>query len=326
MSQEDASICAEAMVWSDLRGVPRHGLTGRLPQLVDRIRAGGVNTTPRWDVVRQSPGTAMLDADGGWGQVAGTRGMLLAVAGAKKQGIGMAVVRDADITAALGWYAHVAIREHMIGLAINNTTPLLAPWGSDAKILGSQPFAIGTPSARHHPILFDSTLASMSNGAIEAAHQRGEALPPGVALDAHGKPTVDPIEALAGQVLPMGGYRGYGLALMWEVLTGVLGGGRMTPNVGGAAPLDKAPGISLFCLAIDPAASMPYEAFVSRVDDLIDQMHAASPAPGVDRVRVPGELGYEAARVHELEGVPVDEEHAARLRVLGDEYGVSCPV
>jgi LDH2 family malate/lactate/ureidoglycolate dehydrogenase len=323
MPGEDASTCADAMLWSDLRGAPTQGVTGRLPAAVARFRAGGANVAPRWRVISETRAFTLFDADGGWGQVAGARGMRSAVAKAHQSGISVTVVRNSDTTAAMGWYPTVAVRERMIGFAINNTIPLMAPPGGVGKVIGNQAFAISCPAGRHEPILFDSAVAAMSNSGINALRDRGEMLPPGVALNARGEPTLDPAEALAGIMLPMGGHRGFGIALMWEVLTGVLAGARMAPDVGGPADLAKPMGLSLFLMAIDPTVAMPYAQFTERVDTLIDQVHASPPAAGVDRVRVPGERGNALAAEYARDGVPVTAERAAKLRALGAELGIS---
>ncbi|MGH9246531.1 MAG: Ldh family oxidoreductase [Acidimicrobiales bacterium] len=322
MPDDDAAVSADAMVWSDLRGAHAHGVTGRLPKAVDQLTSGAKNPTPRCAIVRETVTTTVFDADGGWGQAAGTSGMRVAIAKAGKAGVGVTMVRNASTTAALGWYATLAVKERMIGLVINNTLPILAPWGGTTKLLGNQPFAIGAPADRHPPLLFDSALAALSWNAIHALQERGESLPPGMALTAGGDPTVDPDEAIAGLIFPAGGHRGYGLALMWEVLTGVLARGLMAPDVGKDASTGRPMGVSMFCLAIDPTVAMPYETFTARVDALVDQIHACPPQPGVDRVRVPGERGHELAAIHAREGVPVPPERAARLREVGERFGV----
>lgn len=313
-------MTADAMVWSEQRGAPARGVTGRLPQAVARLRSGAANPTPSWKIVQQRANVTVLDAEGGWGQVAGTRAMQVAVANAREDGCAVNIVRNVDITAALGWYAHVAIDAKMIGLAINNSLPLMAPWGGTERMLGNQAFAMGAPAGRHFPILFDSALSVLSLGLIRTAQRRGESLPPDVALDRHGQPTVDPAEALAGAILPVGGHKGYGLALLWEVLTGVLAGERMAPDVGGD-PM----GVSMFCLAVDPTAAIPYEDFVARVDALIDHLHASPTSPDAERVRVPGERGYEIAARYEREGVPVPAEARRQLLALADELGIAAP-
>jgi LDH2 family malate/lactate/ureidoglycolate dehydrogenase len=319
MPDEDAGICADAMVWSDLRGRPAHGVAARLPQVLGRLREG-TNPAPRWSIVQESAGIAVLDADGGWGQVAGSRAMRIAIARARETGIGATVVRRADIAAALGRYPAIAIEHRMIGLAINNTWPVMPVWGSRAGLLGNQAFAIGAPAGRHSPILFDSAVSAMSKRQVEAVRDSGEQLPPGVALDRDGAATVDPVAALDGVLLPMAGHRGSGLALMWEVLTGVLAGARMAPDVGGT-PL----GISMFCLAIDPAALMPYDDFVARIDRLIDAALASPPASDVDQVRVPGQRGYQLAAEYERDGVSITPEQDSTLRGLGQEHGMPWP-
>lgn len=313
---EDADIAAEAMAWSDLRGSPTHGVTWRLPQFVERIRHGAVNPAPRWTQTR-----AVLDADRGWGQIAGTRAMRSAIAAARESGIGMMLVRDADVTSSMGWYANVAVQDGFVGLAINNTMPLMAPWGGTTKLLGNQAFAIGAPAGRHESLLFDSAVTAMSNSGVNVAARRGSQLPPGVALDGRGEPTTDPAEALAGIMLPMGGHRGFGLALMWEVLTGVLSGGRMAPGVGGPAQSGEPMGVSMCCVAIDPSAVMPPEDFAGRVDSLIGLMHS-SPASGTEPVRVPGERGGAMAAIHSRDGVEIPADRIDGLRALGNEFGV----
>jgi LDH2 family malate/lactate/ureidoglycolate dehydrogenase len=249
--------------------------------------------------------------------------MRLAVEKARANGAAVSIVRNSDVTAAMGWYPMVAVTEGMIGLAINNTVPLMPPFGGTGKVLGNQAFAIGAPAGRHPPILFDSALAAMSNHAIHEVRERGGALPPDVALDAAGEPTTDPAEALAGMVLPSGGHRGSGLAIMWEVLSGVLAGGCMGPDVGGPQPLDSPMGLSLFLLAIDPTDVMPFEKFTERMDLLIDRIHASPPADGVDHVRLPGERGHEIAEIHRRVGVAVPPDRAERLREIGRELGVA---
>jgi LDH2 family malate/lactate/ureidoglycolate dehydrogenase len=142
-------------------------------------------------------------------------------------------------------------------------------------------------------------------------------------LDAQGQPTTDPITALAGLYVPIGGHRGFGLALMWEILTGVLSGGaRFGPAVGAPDVYDTAQGVSHFFLALDPSRSMSFEEFTKRVDELIDQVHASPPATGIARLYVPGERGYETAERREREGIPVAAERLDVLKKLAAEVGV----
>lgn len=323
MPDDDAADTATAMVWADLRGLDAHGVSVKLPQCVARIRAGGTRPDPSLPVLRERPGTAAVDGQGSWGQVAGIGGMRAAIARARSLGVGLVSVRDTGSAAALGYFPTLAVDEGMIGMVVTNGPALIPAWGGAVRRLGNQAHAIGVPAGRHFPILFDSALTLMSTGRMDLHLERGEPLPDGVLLDSDGNPTRDPAEWTTGLLVPVGGHRGYALAVAFEILTGVLAGGaRMGADVGHPFVHAEPQGVSLFCLAIDPRIAMPYEEFTARVDRLIDQVHAVPPAPGADRVYVPGERGHLTARERERTGIPVAAARAARLRALAAKLGV----
>ena len=325
MPPDDASITADAIVWNELRGAAGHGLS-RIFQILERSRAGGLNLAVDWTPLRETSGTALLDAHDGWGVVAGTRAMGIAVDKARDAGVGAVVVRNSDVTSAMGYYPYVAVMAGMVGLAITNSVPLMPPWGGTEVLLGNQAFAIGAPTRNHPPLIFDSSTSAYNMGRMRRAAAGGEKLPPGVALDGKGEETDDAAAALeALRLLPMGGHRGGGLAIMWEVLTGVLAGRRSTTEVVGMQELERTPGVSLYVQAVDPRAFLPYDTFLARVDRLIDQIHSNPPRSGVDRVRVPGErkAGFEAD--YRSRGVPVPAERLDRLRTLSEDLGVGWP-
>jgi LDH2 family malate/lactate/ureidoglycolate dehydrogenase len=323
MPDEDAETTAAAMLWADLRGLDAHGVNGKLAQCVARIRAGGTRANPALPVGRERAATATIDGQNAWGQVAAVAGMRGAIAKAKASGIGAVSVRDVSSAAALGYYPTLAVAERMIGVAITNGPALIAPSGGTTRLLGNQAHAIGCPSRRHFPILFDSAMSVMSTGEMDLCLERGELLPEGVLLDAAGQPTRDPARWKAGLLVPIGGHRGYGLSLMFEVLTGVLAGGaRMGPDIGHPFDYAQPQGVSLFLLAIDPELAMPIDTFLDRVDHFIDRVHATPRAPGVDRVYVPGERGYLTAQQRERDGIPLPAERAGKLKLLAAELGV----
>lgn len=325
MPEEDAVIAAEAMVWAGLRGAPSHGLA-RLDQIAKRAKAGGLSLATDWTPVRQRGNTTLLDAGYGWGIVAGTHGMRYAITAARSYGVGVTSVRNCDVTSIMGWYASRALTDRMIGLAINNGTPLMTAWGGASKIMGNQAFAIASPAGRHAPVILDMGIGAAGLGVLHEAVRTGNPLPPGTIVDADGAPTTDAAKWRdGGSLLPMGGHRGYGLGLMWEVLTGVLSGGHTLTEVSPPGALDQRAGGSLFLLAIDPAAFLPHEEFAERVDRLIDQVNASPPAPGVERVRVPGELRAELADERAREGIPLSAEHEATLKTLAEELGIGWP-
>lgn len=321
MTTEDARIVGEALAWADLRGITAQGIA-KLPLIVRRIRAGGSNAGATLEVTADSPSFARVDAHQAWGHVAGVRSMRIAVAKAKATGVGAVTVGNTDSGSAMGYYAELAAREGFIGLAINDTTPLMPPPGGTTRVIGNQAFAIAAPSSGD-PLLFDSALSGISWTQIEELRDRGEPLREGLALDAGGRPTTDHAAAIAGLLLPMGGHRGFGLALMWEVLTGLLSGNeRFASAITPVAEHARPQGVAHFHLAIDATLATSLAEFTARVDALVDRVHASPPAAGVARVFVPGEQGYATVARREREGITVLPKRASELTALGAELGV----
>jgi len=322
MAPDNSILMAEQITWAQVRGYPWLGAK-KIIQYGKRIQKGAAATHANLEIVTESDSLLAFDADNAFSQVTGKKVLLQAIGKARKSGVCAAVVRNTTSAAALGYYADLAAQEKAIGLIINNAPPLMAPWGSRSKILGNQAFAIGSPTGRHDPLILDTALSELTLVGIHAYEMRGEKLPKGVALDASGNPTNDPASALAGILMPVGQHRGSGLAILWEVLTGVLAGGdRYMSDVTMPDVFDRPQGTSMFYLAIDPAALMPFEDFTARVDDVIDRIHASKPADGVERVRVPGEGAADRAREAIRHGTVL----AANLYTDVSEYAESIGV
>jgi len=325
MPGDDAAITADSMVWAGLRGSINHSLI-RLEQIARRAAAGSLSLTADWTPIHQSGNATLMDAGNTWGMLAGTHGMRHAIAAARTYGVGVTSMRGCDVTSLMAWYPSHAVAERMIGIAINNVTPLMALWGGAGKLIGNQAFSIASPAGRHDPVYIDMGLGNAGLGELRQAAAAGVPLRPGVAVDSLGEPTTDPARWRdGGAVLPMGGHRGSGLALMWEVLTGVLAGGSTLAEIPSPDAVDRPAGNCLFLLAVDPAAFLPYEEFADRVDRLIDQIVSSPRAPGVDRIRVPGHDRAGLARRRAQEGIPFPADHIRRLRALADDLGVSRP-
>jgi LDH2 family malate/lactate/ureidoglycolate dehydrogenase len=313
------------VVWAERRGLVALGVR-RIPQFVARMRAGG--TKPSGEPVVETHGAFhVVDADDMWGHVVGARTMQRVIETARQSGISVATVRNTTTPGALGYYARLAVDAGMIGIAMANTPPLMAAWGGTSKVLGNQPFAIGAPAGRHPALLLDMASSGISTARIKEYESRGEPLPPGVAADTSGLPTTDPAAAMEARLLlPMGRHRGYALAVMWEVLTGVLAGGARPPD-GVTGPDDHArpSGVSMFLMAIDVTASMPDDTFRGRVDALVDHLQASPTVPGVDQVRVPGQPEHTLALERRRGGIPLPPDTVDALRALGEELGVPWP-
>ena len=322
MSPEHADLMAEQIAWAHIRGYPWLGAR-KIIQYGTRVLEGAAATHGNLSLVTETDSLAAFDADNAFSQVIGKRAMLTAIGKARNTGVGTVVVRNSSNASALGYYAELAARKRVIGLVINNAPPLMAPWGSRSKILGNQAFAIGCPAGKRDPIILDTALSELTLVGIHAYQSRGEPLPEGVALDADGLPTTDPAAALDGILVPAGRHRGSGLAIMWEILTGVLAGGdRFMSDVTMPDVFDRPQGTSLFFLAIEPQAVMPHEQFVARVDDLVERIHASRPADGVERVRVPGEASAERARQAEATGAVLSADLYADLARCAAKIGV----
>jgi LDH2 family malate/lactate/ureidoglycolate dehydrogenase len=323
LAPDDARIVGDALAWADLREIAPQGIA-KLPLLVRRLRSGGARANATMRVVAERGAFARLDAGQATGHVAGVRAMREAIARAKKLGIGMAVVGNTDSGSAMGYYASLAASAGLIGLAINDTYPLMPPHGGTTRVVGNQAFAIAVPRAQGAPLLFDSALSALSHTAIDQLRELGLPMPPGIALDANGLPTVDHAAAIAGLILPVGGHKGFGLALMWEVLTGVLSGNeRFASRITAIGDVARPQSVAHCHVAIDPRVAMPLETFAARVEALIDAVHASPPAAGIERVFVPGEQGDATAARRAHEGVAVSPETARALDELGRTVGIA---
>ena len=322
MSAEDAGIVADARAWADLRAIAPQGIA-KLPLLVRRLRSGGARPDAAVRGVAERGAFVRLDAGHATGHVAGVRAMRMATAKAGAFGVGLAIVGDTDSGSAMGYYASLAAAEGFIGLAINNTYPLMPPHGGTTRVVGNQAFAIAVPRDGT-PLLFDSALSALSHTGIEEMRDRGEPLPKGLALDAAGLPTTDHTAAIAGLIKPVGGHRGFGLALMWEVLTGVLSGNeRFASRITPIGDVARPQSVAHCYLAIDPRVAMPLDAFTERVEELVDAVHASPAAERTARVFVPGEQGDAIAERRAREGIEVSAMKAAELEALGRELGVA---
>jgi LDH2 family malate/lactate/ureidoglycolate dehydrogenase len=324
MPTDDAHTLADHLVWAELRGKSWLGMR-KVPRYVAQVRAGRTSPGAAPDIVHDRGAFVVIDAKDTFGQVVGVRAMDMATAKARSFGVGVAVVRNTTSAGALGYYADRAAAARMIGLAVNNGSALQPAWGGVQKVIGNQAFALGCPAGRYDPLLLDMATSAMSWVGIHEYEMRGEPLPEGVALSADGQPTVDPATALAGMLLPMGGHRGFGLSVLWEVLTGALSGGLRFADLAALDETVQPSGTSILCLAIDPEFAMPYHEFVSRVDEVIETIRSSRRGPGVDRIVMPGERGYAATAEHARDGIRLSAEVAASLIKMCTELSLPWP-
>ncbi|HVC34144.1 MAG TPA: Ldh family oxidoreductase [Chloroflexota bacterium] len=314
----DARVVADSLVEADLRGVSSHGVV-RVPAYVAGLRGGSINARPNLRVVVDTGARAVVDGDDGMGQVAANHAMGLAVERAREHGIGAVGLRRSRHCGAMAYWALQALAADCIGFATTNAGMNMAPTGGREKIVGNNPLAIAIPTNRPWPMVLDMATSVVAGGKLDVAAIRGQKIPLGWATDPDGQPTDDPAIARKGLLLPVGGPKGYGLAVMLDVLAGVLTGARFGGGLG-------IPGSGQFFLAIQVEGFLPIDEFRSRMDQLIDQIHQSQLAPGSERIYVQGEIEHELALRRAAEGIPLEAPIVQDLERLAQETGAPAPV
>ncbi len=309
----DAAIVAASLVDADVRGVASHGVQ-RVPSYVAGVKNGSINPRPRIEVVFDDGPRALIDGDDGMGQVGAQAAMNQAVERAVAHGIGAVGLRRSRHCGAMAYWARFAPPKGCIGIATTNAGLNMAPTGGRDRIVGNNPVAIAVPSNRPWPVVLDMATSVVAGGKLDVAAIRGEKIPFGWAIDLDGNPTDDPVVARKGILEPVGGPKGYGLAVMLDVLAGVLTGARFGGGLGPAGS-----GQFFFALKVDGFLSL--EEFNSRIDQVIDQIHDSRLAPGSDRIYFPGEVEHERERVARERGVALEDAVARDLNALLAELG-----
>lgn len=323
--EADAAIVADVLVSADLRGVDSHGLS-RLPAYVEALARGMINARPNITVEPGAGGVARVDGDNGLGFLAAQRAMATAVDLACAQGVGVAAVRRSNHFGAAGYYVAQAAARGSIGLALSNASPTMAAFGGREPILGTNPLAVGIPRRDAPPVIHDMATASIARGRLRVAGGDDDPLPEGLAVTREGLPARTVGEALDGVLLPFGGAKGGGLALVIGILAGVLSGagfgrGVRTMYSDGTAHAD----VGHLFLAFDIEAFMPREAFFARLEDMLAQVKEGAPAQGVREILLPGERAGRIAAERAIAGVPLAPATVRSLQEKADALGVACP-
>lgn len=313
--QAGARLVADCLVSANLQGVDTHGMA-RLPTYARRLREGAIDPKAQPRIATQRGATAIVDGANALGPIAACLAMDVAVQGAREFGIGYTGVRNSNHFSYAAYYCERAAAAGMVGLCSSGGEPTVAPWGGVDAFYTNSPIALAAPTSAE-PLVVDLATSVSSRGNILLAKLLGQPIPEGWAVDAQGKPTTDAVAALAGSVLPMGGAKGYALIVALEVLNGVLSGGPFAPHVGSQAAKDGKPaGVPHFFLAIDPEALVGRQAFLERMDALVQATRSARSADPQAPVLVPGERRRAVAAARSREGIPLPEELRAELLSL----------
>jgi LDH2 family malate/lactate/ureidoglycolate dehydrogenase len=319
---QNAKIVAHALVLADLRGVDTHG-TNRIPSYVERIRQGVLDPKASPTLNQVTPAVAIVDAHNGFGFPAAHMAMTAAIDMAKDVGVGLAVVKHSNHFGMSAWIVQQAIDAGMMSLVFTNSSPALPVWGGKEKMMGVSPLACGAPAGKEPPFILDMAPSVAARGKVYKALRRGEKIPKGWALDADGKETEDPAEALKGTMLPMGGPKGSALSIMMDVFSGVLSGSAFAGHVTNPYDPSKPADVGHFIVAITPDLFMSIEDFKTRMDYLYTRVVGSQKMQGVDRIYFPGELEQITHEQRLKSGIPLTPEEIEKLNAEAERVGVA---
>jgi LDH2 family malate/lactate/ureidoglycolate dehydrogenase len=320
---DQAAVVAGSLIEADLRGVDSHGVH-LMALYADRLRGGHLLGRTEVTVVRDEGSSALLDGGQGLGQISGIAAVDLAVGKAKASGVGAVAVRNSSHLGALGWYTMRGADQGCVTVAAQNGPPFVPPFGGVTGIFSTNPMSYAVPAGEEPMLVLDMATTAVAGNRVLLAQKRGDPeLPAGWANDDRGRPTTDPAKASVRHLQWFGGYKGYGIALLIEILAGVLTGasfGLVDREPGELTGFDRVTRGYLF-VALDPSHYGPMDAFRADVDRLIRDIHASEPAEGVDQVLVPGELEHRRRADRLAHGIPLSTAIVAELDRLGHESG-----
>ncbi len=330
--EEDARLCADVLMESDRRGIESHGCNRFKPIYIDRINAGILNPVTKIDVIKETPTTAVLDANDGMGMVASKRAMDMCIEKARTYGMGMVAVRNSSHYGIAGYWAGLAVKEDMIGITGTNARPSVAPTFGVDNMMGTNPMTFGMPTDEPFPFMLDCATCITQNGKIEYYERIGKDTPAGLVITRDGGTMTDSAEILklirSNQVAltPLGGigeetggYKGYGYTAVVEILCSALQSGLFMRALSGKDEDGNIHPYHLghFFMAIDT------EAFKKTTGDLLRELRASTKAPGQDRIYTAGEKEYDAWMDRKDKGVPVTEAVQKEFIEMRDEYGLT---
>ncbi|KAK5333881.1 hypothetical protein LTR98_010219 [Exophiala xenobiotica] len=321
VSLENAETIAKCLVAADLRGIDTHGVN-RIPSYMERIRQGVLDPRAEPTVSQVTPVVAQVDGHNAFGFLAASRGMDKAIEMAKVFGIGMVSVKNSNHFGMSAWIVQKAIDADMMSLVFTNSSPALPVWGGKSKLLGVSPIACGAPG-RTRPFILDMAPSVAARGKIYKAKRRGERIPLDWALDKDGAPTDDPAAALEGVMLPMGGPKGSGLAVMMDVFSGVLSGSAFAGEVTGPYDPSKEANVGHFLVAIKPDLFFSLEEFKDRMEYLYQRVVTSEKRQDFDRIYFPGEIEQINQDKREVEGIPYTQSEVDALNQEAETAGVA---
>jgi LDH2 family malate/lactate/ureidoglycolate dehydrogenase len=336
--REDAEICTEVLLESDKRGIESHGCNRFKPIYIDRIVAGIQNPVTNFEIVKETPTTAVVDGHDGMGQVIGKRAMQMAIDKAKQYGMGMVVVRNSCHYGIAGYYASQATQQGCIGITGTNARPSVAPTFGVDGMFGTNPLTVGIPSDEKFDFILDCATSITQNGKIEYYERIKEDVHPGTIIGLDGKPIEGDagvalkkirngeaaLTALGGIGEELGGYKGYGYAMVVELLSAVLQDGLYGKDLNGKDENGNLKPYQLghFFIAIDTNHFLGEEIVRRKTGEILRTIRASKKAPNQDRIYTAGEKEYDIWKEREGSGVPINDAVQAEICAVRDKLGL----
>ncbi len=333
---EDAKICADVLIASDQRGIDSHGIARLKTIYYDRIRAGIQFPKTEFEIIRETPTTAVIDGHDGMGMVISKKSMNMAIEKAEKYGMGMTAVRNSTHYGIAGYYVIMAAEAGMIGITGTNARPSVAATFSVENMLGTNPLTIGIPSDEEFPFVLDCATSLSQRGKVEVYARQGKPLPSGWVIDKDGKPNTDSRQVLQdllsgdAALTPLGGigeetagYKGYGYGTVVEILSAALQGGSFLKMLSGMQDGKKVPyHLGHFFMAIDVFSFIELEKFKKTTGDILRTLRSSKTMPGQDKIFTAGEKEYLAWLERKGKGVPIIKKTQQEIITMRDELGL----
>jgi len=322
MPREDAAIEAEVLVWANLRGVDSHGVL-RIPSYLASVERGGMNPRPNIQIEKESPATLLIECDHAFGPVVTVLAMRRVIEKAAQVGIGWALLRNTTHQGAMAYYALMAAEHDMAGIALVCSPPNMAPHGAKAPGVHNSPIAIAVPGKAHRPLCLDMATSVAAGGKVQLAIDKSIPIPLGWAIDKEGNPTTDPTKV--GALLPAGGYKGSGLAMMFECLSSVMAGNPLLePRLLGTGSVPPGTQNSVVA-AVNIGFFTDVDEYKEHIDNLAKGIKALPKAEGFDEILVPGEYEDHVYEERLRDGIPLPEGTVQNLRDAAAKLGVALP-
>jgi LDH2 family malate/lactate/ureidoglycolate dehydrogenase len=321
LNRENAQVIAGSLIFADLRNVSSHGII-RLSTYLDRIGNGIINVQPDMKFVSEKGATCLLDAKNGLGQLAGHMAMQKAIHLAKEFGISMVTVKNSNHFGTASYFSMMALNENMIGIAMSNASPAIAPFGTAIPLLGTNPLSIAVPAKNKIPIVLDMAMSTVARGKIRLSALKNEQIPLDWGLDKDGHPTSDPRKALEGSLVPIGGVKGSALALIVDLFCGIMTDTCLTGGVKNVTDMSGPSNTGHAFIAINISNFIDYDLFINNVDAVVDIIKHLKPK-GDNPIFTAGEIEHNLTETRKREGIQLGGEVIDLLNQCADKYGSS---